>query len=168
MRSAVVISQRSSGRLVRWTSTKNHRLEITAIAPAPWLVNEPTVVAAESQSVAAQAKPLTPDPVKQLQIKPDRLGYAHVQWDIAESHRQALRTQGGKQMMLRIQDVTNVGQPDDIPLSIQTYICGERDREKYVAIPVLDHDYIAELGYFTEDYRWLSLHQSDVVRISAM
>lgn len=175
MRSAVVRPQHSPGRAVQGLGRRYYPINTPPITPSSPLVNEqilPTE-AVEPQTapvtLTVVAKPLAqPLPLKRLWFTPAKPGYAHVQWDIAEIHRQALKNQGGKHLMLRIQDVTSFDHLDDIPLSVQTYICAEADWEKHVAIPVSNHDYIAELGYFTEDYRWLSLHQSDVVHMSAM
>ncbi len=163
MRSAVVVSQRSSGRLVQFLGTENSPSSGIPLATSGSRVSDRTALPVESQPETMLAAPSAA--TKQLQITPDRLGYAHVQWDIADVHQQTLKNQGGTHLMLRIQDVTDLHRLDDIPLSVQTYVCAETDREKCVAIPVPDHDYIAELGYFTEDYRWLLLHQSEVVRI---
>ena len=92
---------------------------------------------------------------------------AYAYWEVSNSYKQALREQGGRRMMLRIHDATNLDIDYQTPHSTQTYVCNESDQDKHVVIPVSDRDYIAELGYFTDDNRWLRLIRSFHVRVPA-
>jgi len=90
---------------------------------------------------------------------------AYAYWEVSEPYKQTLREQGGRRMMLRIHDATNLDIDYQTPHSTQTYVCNESDQDKHVVIPVSDRDYIAELGYFTDDNRWLRLIRSFHVRV---
>ncbi|MDX2243884.1 MAG: DUF4912 domain-containing protein [Leptolyngbyaceae cyanobacterium bins.302] len=92
---------------------------------------------------------------------------AYAYWEVAETYKQALRDQGGQRLMLRIHDATNLDIDYATPHNTQTYVCSEAEQDKHVEIPASDRDYIAELGYFTDDNRWLRLIRSFHVRVSA-
>ncbi|MDX2231870.1 MAG: DUF4912 domain-containing protein [Leptolyngbyaceae cyanobacterium bins.349] len=92
---------------------------------------------------------------------------AYAYWEVADAYKQALREQGGRRLMLRVHDATNLDIDYEPPHSTQTYVCHEADQDKHVVIPVSDRDYIAELGYFTDDNRWLRLIRSFHVRVPA-
>lgn len=92
---------------------------------------------------------------------------AYAYWEVTEAYKQLLREQGGRRLMLRIHDATNIDIDYESPHSTQTYVCSDTDQDKHVAIPVSDRDYIAELGYFTDDNRWLRLIRSFHVHVPA-
>lgn len=91
--------------------------------------------------------------------------WAYAYWDIPNEHRQALRSQGGQQLALRIYDSTNINLDHQVPHSVQEYPCDELAREWYLPIPVSDRDYVVEIGYRCADGRWLGLARSAPVRI---
>ncbi len=92
---------------------------------------------------------------------------AYAYWEVSNSYKQLLHEQGGRRLMLRIHDATNIDIDYESPHSTQTYVCSETEQDKHVAIPVSDRDYIAELGYFTDDNRWLRLIRSFHVHVPA-
>ncbi|MGQ9871815.1 DUF4912 domain-containing protein [Leptodesmis sp.] len=102
-----------------------------------------------------------------ITLEPRGAGQAYVSWEVAEAYKQALRDRGGRQLTLQIHDATNIDIDYHRPHSTQTYACDETDQEKYVAIPVADRDYVADLGYFTDDNRWLRLARSMHVHVPA-
>ena len=91
--------------------------------------------------------------------------WAYVYWDIPNEHRAEVRSQGGQQLALRMYDATDLDLNSQTPHSVQEYPCDELAREWYLAIPVSDRDYVAEIGYRTFDGRWLMLSRSAAVRI---
>lgn len=91
--------------------------------------------------------------------------WAYAYWDVPNDHREALRHQGGQRLALRLYDVTDVTLDRQSPHSLQQYDCEELARDWYVPIPVSDRDYLAEIGYLTEDGRWLMLARSAPVSI---
>lgn len=91
--------------------------------------------------------------------------WAYAYWDIPNDHKAALRDQGGTRLALRLYDVTDLDLTTQRPHSLQQYECDELARDWYLAVPVSDRDYIAEIGYVTEDGRWLMLARSAPVRV---
>jgi phosphate transport system substrate-binding protein len=90
---------------------------------------------------------------------------AYAYWEVAPVHRQEIKRQGGNTMALRIHDATNLELDYQPPHSTEEYILPEADQDKHVAIPTPDRDYVAELGYFTNDGQWLKLLRSLHVRV---
>ncbi|MGA1602264.1 MAG: DUF4912 domain-containing protein [Prochlorothrix sp.] len=91
--------------------------------------------------------------------------WAYVYWDVPNDHRERLRRQGGQDLMLRIYDVTNLDFDQEVPHSIQEYVCDELAREWYLPITLSDRDYLVEIGYACRDGRWLVLARSTAVRV---
>ena len=91
--------------------------------------------------------------------------WCYTYWDAPNDHRQALRNQGGQQFALRLYDVTDLDLTTQKPHSLQQYACDETARDWYLAIPVSDRDYMAEIGYVTAVGGWLVLARSNSVLI---
>lgn len=91
--------------------------------------------------------------------------WAYAYWDIPNNHKNALRSQGGQQLALRLYDVTDLDWHTTSPHSVQEYLCDELAREWYLPIPVSDRDYALDIGYRTFDGRWLTLARSTPIRI---
>ncbi|AIE74834.1 MULTISPECIES: DUF4912 domain-containing protein [unclassified Synechocystis] len=91
--------------------------------------------------------------------------WAYAYWDIPKEHKDALRSQGGQQLALRLYDVTDLDWQTSSPHSVQEYLCDELAREWYLPIPVSDRDYALDIGYRTFDGRWLTLARSTPIRI---
>ncbi len=91
--------------------------------------------------------------------------WVYAYWDIPNSHKQALRQQGGYRLALRFYDVTDIDISFQRPHSLQQYECDEIAREWYLPIPVSDRDYIIEIGYLCMDGRWLMLARSARVHV---
>ena len=92
---------------------------------------------------------------------------AYAYWEVADVHRDALKTEGGRTLALRIHDATNLELDYQSPHSTQEYILAEADQDKHVPIFVPDRDYVAELGYLTDQGDWLQLIRSLHVRVPA-
>ncbi len=93
---------------------------------------------------------------------------AYAYWEVADAYHQALQAQGGRRLMLRIHDATNLDIDQEAPHTTQTYVCYATDQDKHVMIPISDRDYIAELGYFTDANRWLRIICSFPVHVPAV
>ncbi len=91
--------------------------------------------------------------------------WAYVCWYISPTQKQALRQQGGSQLAVRIYDVTGIDLSYQTPSLVQQYECEEVASDRFVAIPVSDRDYIAEIGYLADGDRWLTIARSPIVRI---
>jgi ABC-type phosphate transport system substrate-binding protein len=91
--------------------------------------------------------------------------WAYAYWDAPNEQREAVRRQGGSRLALRFYDVTDVDLNTQRPHSVQQYECDELARDWYLPVPVSDRDYLVELGYLTDDGRWLMLARSNQIRI---
>lgn len=90
---------------------------------------------------------------------------AYAYWEIPDEYKAAARRQGGRRLMLRIHDVTNLESDGQPPHSTQEYPCDEHEQDKHVTIPASQRDYLAEVGYYTDDNRWLSIIRSVDVHV---
>ncbi len=136
------------------------------IEPAIAPLGMPTFTVEELASVD-DGLPDLPDGYgdSRLVLLPRDPKWAYAYWDISNEHKEALRQQGGQQLMLRLYDVTDIDQSSQSPHSVQEYGCHEMARSWYVEIPVSDRDYTAEIGYLTADDHWLLLARSASVRV---
>jgi len=92
---------------------------------------------------------------------------AYAYWEASESQKNELKQQGGEQFTLKIHDVTAIDLEKQSPHDTQEYALEEGDQDKHVPIHVSDRDYLAEIGYKTDDNRWLSLAKSSHIRVPA-
>ena len=93
---------------------------------------------------------------------------AYAYWEVAETHRQAVKQQGGQTFALRIHDATNLELDYQEAHKTEEYSLQEADQDRHVTVPVPDRDYVAELGYLTPDGQWLRLVRSLHVRVPAV
>ncbi|WP_375506194.1 DUF4912 domain-containing protein, partial [uncultured Nostoc sp.] len=91
--------------------------------------------------------------------------WAYVSWHISKAHNEALRQQGGSQLLVRLYDVTGIDLSYQNPQLVQQYECEEVTRDRFVAIPVSDRDYMVEIGYIVGGDRWLLIARSPNVRV---
>jgi len=91
--------------------------------------------------------------------------WAYAYWDISNSHKEALRQQGGIRLALRFYDITDIDLNYQRPHSVQQYECDEMAREWYLPVPVSDRNYLLEIGYIATDGRWLLLARSNPIHI---
>jgi phosphate transport system substrate-binding protein len=94
----------------------------------------------------------------------DKSSYAY--WEIDPQEREELKRQGGQKLALRLYDATNVDDSESQqPELLQQYDCEESAQDREILIPASDRDYEIELGYVTDDDRWLSLSKSAPIRV---
>jgi len=91
--------------------------------------------------------------------------WAYAYWDVSNSHKEALRQQGGVRLALRFYDVTDIDLNYQRPHSVQQYECDELAREWYLPVPVSDRNYLLEIGYIAADGRWLVLARSNPIHV---
>ena len=101
----------------------------------------------------------------QIVLMPRDPQWAYSYWDTPEVHKEAVRRQGGQRLALRLYDVTGVDLNYQAPNSLQQYDIDELAREWYLPIPISDRDYLVDIGYLSEDGRWLLLARSNPIRI---
>ncbi|HSM81320.1 MAG TPA: DUF4912 domain-containing protein [Nodosilinea sp.] len=93
---------------------------------------------------------------------------AYAYWEAAPTHKEALIQEGGRVMALRIHDATNLELDYQPPHATQEYILQAADTDRHVPILTPDRDYVAELGYLSDDGQWLQLVRSLHVRVPAV
>ena len=91
--------------------------------------------------------------------------WAYAYWDLPNEHKEGLRRQGGDKLAVRFYDVTDINLDNQSPHSLQQYECDEMAREWYLPVPVRDRDYVVEIGYISNEGRWLLLARSSPVHI---
>lgn len=96
----------------------------------------------------------------QIILVPLNSQQAYAYWEISDEHKQAARSQGGSRFMLRVHDSTNLDIDYQQPHQTQEYPCNEQECDRHVTIPQSDRDYIAEVGYYTHDNRWIRIIRS--------
>lgn len=94
----------------------------------------------------------------QLILIPRTAQDLYVYWEADQAEKDALKQQGGQQVVLRVYAATGTG--NAFPQSVQQYFCNDWDHDQHVSVPVSNLDYIAELGYMTLDGRFLMLARS--------
>ncbi|NER08239.1 MAG: DUF4912 domain-containing protein, partial [Okeania sp. SIO3C4] len=85
--------------------------------------------------------------------------------------KDAAKQQGGQQYQLRIYDVTDVDLDSQKAQKIQQYDCEESIQKQEIPINVssLSYvDYLAEIGYVTDNLQWLRIACSDPLRIPVL
>jgi phosphate transport system substrate-binding protein len=103
--------------------------------------------------------------VCQIILVPRSSQDAYAYWEVSDDYKMTARQQGGETLMLRVHDATNIDIDYQPPHGTQEFPCDELDRDQYVPIPVSDRDYIAELGYYTRDRRWIRIIRSFHVHV---
>ncbi|MEH1908520.1 DUF4912 domain-containing protein [Nostoc sp.] len=98
-------------------------------------------------------------------VTPRTPKWAYVSWYISKTQNQALQQQGGSQLVVRLYDVTGIDLSYQSPHLVQQYECEEVARDRFVAIPVSDRDYMVEIGYIADGDRWLLIARSPHVRV---
>ncbi|MEL7036107.1 MAG: DUF4912 domain-containing protein [Cyanobacteria bacterium J06592_8] len=89
---------------------------------------------------------------------------AEAAWNVPEGAKNAAKEQGGRQMQLRIYDVTNIADLEtQSPNRVRRYDCQESAQERRIPIEDQNCEYLAEIGYITDDGQWLMLARSNRV-----
>ncbi|MBW4657148.1 MAG: DUF4912 domain-containing protein [Drouetiella hepatica Uher 2000/2452] len=144
----------------------------TAPADAP-LVDAPSRETAHSRESIPSREVVAADPPpsnisaaseSRLLLVPRSADEIYVYWEVSEERKQELRQQGGHRLVLRIYDITGVDLSDQPPKGLQQFECSETANDRHVSVPSYG-DYIATLGYLTEEGRWLPVARSTPVRI---
>ncbi|WP_202895616.1 DUF4912 domain-containing protein [Iningainema tapete] len=105
-------------------------------------------------------------PSSRITLEPSTLNQANAQWLVPPADQEWALQQGGQQFELRIYDATNIDEDTQPTRIVQSYECDEHTQQQQVLLPESDRDYVAEIGYLTEDEEWLRLARSNRVRIT--
>ncbi|MBE9101235.1 DUF4912 domain-containing protein [Vacuolonema iberomarrocanum] len=121
---------------------------------------------AGAAAVAGQSQPTS-----RITLSPHNGTTGYAQWEAPAAHRDELKRQGGRTLKLQVYDVTDVANPETADLSglaserIHPLDVEESAQETYVSLE-RDRDYLTEIGYETDDGRWLTLARSNSIRLS--
>ncbi|XGV97176.1 MAG: DUF4912 domain-containing protein [Leptolyngbya sp. BL-A-14] len=99
-----------------------------------------------------------------ITLTPQANDQALAEWDTPDDHKAEVRQQGGRLLKLRLYDVTGLNLDEQRPQSFQEFPVSE-ESTYYTTGVRPDRDYLAEIGYLTEDRYWLSLARSNSIRI---
>ncbi|MEH1917750.1 DUF4912 domain-containing protein [Nostoc sp.] len=98
-------------------------------------------------------------------LTPHTYTSAHVSWDISPAKKAELWQQGGTQLVVRLYDVTGIDLSYQTPQLVKQYECAETAHDRFVEIPLIDRDYIAEIGYIAYGEHWLFIVRSAIIRV---
>jgi phosphate transport system substrate-binding protein len=90
---------------------------------------------------------------------------AYVYWDLPMAVRQEAMNQGGEQLVLRVYDATNIDLDQQAAHSFRQYPIANDDRDRVLSVPQGDRDYVAEIGYLTQEGRMLPLVRSTYAHV---
>jgi ABC-type phosphate transport system substrate-binding protein len=100
-------------------------------------------------------------------LTPRNFEQAYAYWETPEAHKAELRQQGGQDLKLRLDDVTDLADDTASSHSVLQFDVLETDTDRHMPIPISDRDYVADIGYVTADDQWLSLARSAPVRVAS-
>lgn len=114
--------------------------------------------------------PVVANRVKQGRIilTPQTCREVYANWEVPEEAIEKALGQGGRSLNVRLYDVTDIVDMDQQPPhSIKSFDCNPGEHSLNIPIAADNRDYIAELGYSTDDGNWLLLARSPQVRVPA-
>ena len=103
-----------------------------------------------------------------LVLTPRNEKKAYAYWEVQEATKTTLKAQGGQDCQLRIYDVTDIDLNQQPPHSVLTYGVAETDCDRFVPLADANRDYIAEIGYRTQDGDWLEIIRSAPMRAATI
>ncbi|MBE8967315.1 DUF4912 domain-containing protein [Nostocales cyanobacterium LEGE 12452] len=128
-------------------------------------VVENVALVSETAIALADVEAETAPEESSIVLTPRTPKWAYVSWQISKAQAEALRQQGGSQLVVRLYDVTGIDLSYQSPQLVQQYESEEVARDRFVAIPVSDRDYMVEIGYIADGDRWLLIARSANVRV---
>ncbi|MBN3923618.1 DUF4912 domain-containing protein [Nostoc sp. NMS4] len=126
---------------------------------------ENVALVSETAIGLANVEEETPQEESSVVLTPRTPKWAYVSWHISKAQAEALHQQGGSQLVVRLYDVTGIDLSYQSPQLVQQYESEEVARDRFVAIPVSDRDYMVEIGYIADGERWLLIARSANVRV---
>jgi|GEM_PF-1678237 len=109
---------------------------------------------------------VVPPPVRRnsrIILTPHNCKDVYAYWEVPEERKQELREQGGQRLAIRLYDVTD----EATPKTYETFEVNGNEQDLHIPVSRDDRDYRAEIGYWTEENRWLPIAKSDHVRVPA-
>lgn len=146
-------------------ATANGGLKIpgAALGGAAVAVGAAAVGAAGLKQAVAGAG-TSPQTQSRMVLTPRNDKKAYAYWEISETEKAALKAAGGQDCQLRVFDVTGVDLERQPANSVLTYDIAATDCDRFVPLPDANHDYVAAIGYRTQDAGWLEMARSAPMR----
>ncbi|QFS48315.1 DUF4912 domain-containing protein [Nostoc sphaeroides] len=126
---------------------------------------EDVALASETRISLVDVEEESSEEESSILLTPRTPKWAYASWHISKAQNEALRQQGGSQLVVRLYDVTGIDLSYQNPQLVQQYECEEVARDRFVAIPVSDRDYMIEIGYIANGDGWLVIARSPNVRV---
>ena len=101
----------------------------------------------------------------QISLSPGESQTVLASWSVPEADQLAAKLHGAKQYQLRVYDVTDIDLDLELAESIKYYNFEDSNQQWQIGSLLFDREYQAEIGYATDDDRWLLLARSNRVRI---
>ncbi len=132
-----------------------------------WWLTRPK--AAPAPVVAAPPVPLPPPvrPSSRIVLTPYNCRDAYAYWELTDDQKADLKRRGGRDLKLKLMDVTDIDLSRQEPHSVQMFDVADTDQDRHLPIAVDDRDYLVEVGYTTADGTWLPAVRSEHVRVPA-
>ena len=130
---------------------------VDAEAPLPF-VPEPTPAHAAADEVSSTSW---------VALMPQDHQWAIARWSIGSLDRERALDAGGRELALRLTDVTGSQNGQALPHALQQVVVSATADEWHLPVPLGDRDYRVELGYRTADGGWVSVVFSSAVRMPA-
>jgi len=89
--------------------------------------------------------------------------WLYAYWDMTNQHKDEARRRGGRNLMLRLYDVTDIEFDGSNAHGTWEHEVHELARNRYLEVPVAGRQYCLELGYLGERGEWLVLGRSNSV-----
>jgi len=109
----------------------------------------------------------TSDYSSRIVLTPRNSADAYAYWEVSDEQKAAVRRQGGQKLKLRLYDVTGINLDTQSPHSVYEFDADELEHDRHLPVRTSDRDYLVEIGYVTEDGRWLKLARSEHVHVPA-
>ena len=104
-------------------------------------------------------------PPCKITITPNDAENMMVAWEVPQTVQDALKEEGVEQYQLRVYDVTDIDLDKQPAYNVQAYDCQASTQEMQVPVFMSDREYQAEIGYVTDDGKWLKLSRSNRIRL---
>jgi phosphate transport system substrate-binding protein len=152
----------------RWLSLAHSQPLVAGPVAPPETATQTAVAIATAHAAASDRVPQDVNsrimlmPCRPHQVSEDARWrpHAYAYWNLSEDHKQHLRDQGGRQLVLRVYDADHINLDYQTPHSVIEVACDDNARDRIIEVPLGDRDYVAELGYVTADHQFLSLGRS--------
>lgn len=102
-----------------------------------------------------------------LVLTPRSCRDVYAYWELSEADRALLAERGGRNLQLRLYDVTGKDASRADERNMQQFDCDENTQDFHISVAEEAGDYVAEVGYLSNEREWLPLARSAAVHVPA-